>query len=326
MASENRASEVPSSVVMHRSKAWIIFAVLVSAGTLRAQSDTQPPRLISLTLDPGNVEVNNSSQSVTLQLHLQDDLSGIYSTSGNRVGVSLTSPSGNQVVSGLSQLQSGVIRDGVFQVPVNIPRYAEPGLWRITSVRLRDNAGNSVSLDNAALVAAGHVNTVLVQDGNPDTAPPVLQSISLSPPGVDVSSAARAITVDLVLTDDRSGVAQGLTSLDDFSMISPSGRESRFLSVSQFQLLSGSNTGGTYRAIFIMPQYSEPGAWKVNSVRLRDNVGSQKLYDAASLEAFGLSIQLSVASNPFYAQPPQLTGLAIIPSVINTSSSVQHDQ
>src|SRR5205823_5899013 len=93
----------------------------------------------------------------------------------------------------------------------NIPRYAEPGLWRLTSVRLRDNAGNSVSLDNAALVAAGHVNTVLVQDGNPDTAAPVLQSIRLSPPGVDVSSAARAITVDLVLTDDRSGVAQGLT-------------------------------------------------------------------------------------------------------------------
>src|SRR3989454_961363 len=326
MSSENRASDVPSSVVLHRSTAWIIFAVLVSAGTLRAQSDTQPPRLISLTLDPGNVEVTNSSQSVTLQLHLQDDLSGIDSTSGNRVGVTLTSPSGSQVVSDLSQPQGGVILDGVFQVPVNIPRSAEPGSWHITSVRLRDNAGNSASLDVAALVAAGLVNMVQVQDANPDTAPPVLQAVSLSPPGVDVSSAAQAITVDLVLTDDRSGVAPGLTSLDDFSMISPSGTQSRFLSVSQFQLLSGNSMSGIYRAIFIMPQYSEPGAWKVNSVRLRDNVGSQKLYDAASLEALGLSIQLSVASNPFDAQPPQLTGLAIRPSVINTSSSGQNVQ
>src|SRR3989441_9713478 len=155
MSSENRASDVPFSVVLHRSTAWIIFAVLVSAGTLRAQSDTQPPRLIGLSFDPGNVEVTNSSQIVTLQLHLQDDLSGIDSTSANRVGVTLTSASGNQVVSNLSQLQGGVILDGVFQVPVTIPRYAEPGMWRITSVRLRDNVGNSLSLDNAALIAAG---------------------------------------------------------------------------------------------------------------------------------------------------------------------------
>src|SRR5436190_19997424 len=326
MSRENRASDVPFSVVLHRSTAWIVFAVLVSAGTLRAQSDTQPPRLIGLTLAPGTVEVTNSSQIVTLQLHLQDDLSGIDSTSGNRVGVTLASPSGNQVVSGLSQPQGGVILDGVFQVPVSIPRYAEPGSWRITSVRLRDNAGNALVLDNAALVAAGLTNTVLVQDANPDTAPPVLQSLSLSPAGVDVSSAGQAITVDLVLTDDRSGIAPGLMSLDDFSMISPSGTQSRFLSVGQFQLLSGNSTSGTYRAIFIMPQYSEPGVWRVNSVRLRDNVGSQRLYDATSLAAFGISIQLYVASNPSDSQPPQLTGLTIRPSVINTASSGQNVQ
>ena len=326
MSRKNRASDVPFSIVLHRSTAWIIFALLVSAGTLRAQSDTQAPRLISLTLNPGTVEVTNSSQTVTLQLHLQDDLSGIDSTSANRIGVTLTSASGNQVVSGLSQIQGGVILDGVFQVPVNIPRYAEPGIWRITSVRLRDNAGNSLSLDNAALVAAGQMTMVVVQDTNPDTAPPVLQGVSLSPSGVDVSSGVQIITVDLVLTDDRSGVTQGLTSLDDFSMISPSGRQTRFLSVSQFQLLSGSNTSGTYRATLIMPQYSEPGVWKVNTLRLRDNAGSQRLYDAASLAAFGSSIQLSVASNPSDAQPPQLTGLTITPSVINTSPSGQNVQ
>src|SRR5438093_584526 len=326
MSRENRASDVPFSVVPHRSTAWIVFAVLVSAGTLRAQSDTQPPRLIGLTLDPGTVEVTNSSQSVTLQLHLQDDLSGIDSTSGNRVGVTLTSPSGNQVVSGVSEPQGGVILDGVFQVPLNIPRYAEPGMWRITSMRLRDKAGNSLSLDNAALVAAGQTNMVSVQDANPDTAPPELKSVSFSPPGVDVSSSARAITVDLVLTDDRSGIAQGLTSMDDFSLISPSGTQTRFLSVSQFQLVSGTSTSGAYRASLIMPQYSEPGMWRLNSLRLRDNAGSQRLYDATSLEPFGVSLQLGVASNPSDAQPPQLTGLTIRPSVINTSPSGQNVQ
>src|SRR5213594_1097579 len=318
MSRENQASDVPFSVVLHRTTAWIIFALLASAGTLRGHSNNPTPRLISLTIDQENVDVTNSSQTVTLQWHLQDDLSGVDSASANRIRAILTSPSGNQVVSGLSQLQSGVIRDGVFQVPVSIPRYAAPGLWRITSVRLRDNAGNSVSLDNAALVAAGQANTLMVQDGNPDTALPVLQSITLSPPIVDVSSSGQAVTVDLVVTDDRSGVAQGLISLDDLSLISPSGGESRFPSVSQFQV-SGSNTNGTYRAIFIVPQYSEAGVWKINSVRLRDNVGSERLYDAASLVSFGVSIQLFVTSNRSDAQPPQLTGLTIQPSVINTS-------
>src|SRR5437867_11463982 len=111
MSRENRASDVPSSVVLHRSTTWIIFAVLVSAGTLRAQSDTQPPRLISLTIDQGNVDVTNSSQTVTLQWHLQDDLSGVDSASANRIRAILTSPSGNQVLAGLSQLQRAVSRD-----------------------------------------------------------------------------------------------------------------------------------------------------------------------------------------------------------------------
>src|SRR2546425_8584041 len=75
-----------------------------------------------------------------------------------------------------------------------------------------------------------------------------------------------------------------------------------------------------------MPQSGAPGVWKVNSVRLRDNVGSQRLYDVTSLAAFGVSIQLYVASNPSDSQPPQLTGLTIRPSVINTASSGQNVQ
>src|SRR3989442_8093300 len=197
MSRKNRASDVPFSVVLRRSTAWIIFALLVSAVPLQAQSDTQPPRLTALTLDPGSVNVTNSSQIVTLQLHLLDDLSGIDGTSANRVGVTLTSASGNQVVSGLSQPQSGVILDGVFQVPVTIPRYAEPGLWRITSVRLRDNGGNSLFLDNATLAAAGQANTILGPDAKPGNAPPLLQSGSFSPPPEGGSPSTPANTLGL---------------------------------------------------------------------------------------------------------------------------------
>src|SRR5262245_24623356 len=116
MSPENRASQAPCSAKLHRSTAWIIFVLLLSAATLGAQSDTQPPRILSLTLDQENSDVTDSSQIITLQLHLQDDLSGIDGTSGNRVGVTLTSPSGNQVISGLSQQQTGVILDGIFRV------------------------------------------------------------------------------------------------------------------------------------------------------------------------------------------------------------------
>src|SRR5262249_44829278 len=134
-----------------------------------------------------------------------------------------------------------------------------------TSLRLRDNAGNVLTLDNANLISAGFTTTVLVSDANPDMDPPQLLAVAFSLASIDVGAGSQSMTVSLVLRDDLSGVNQGSAGVDDFVMTSPSGKQSRRLSINQFQLISGSNTVGMYRAILTVPQYSEPGVWKVSA-------------------------------------------------------------
>ena len=305
--------------------AFAIIFILACSAILLAQSDTQPPRLNGLGMNVSAVDVTSSSQVVTFALAIQDDLSGIDSTSPNGVAITLSSPSNNQVAFGLAAAQSGVILNGVFQVPVTLPRYGQAGNWRITSLRLRDNAGNAITLDNANLISAGFPTIVPVSDANPDMSPPQLLGVAFSLASIDVGASSQSMTVDLVLSDDLSGVGQGFTGVDDFVMTSPSGKQSRRLSINQFQLISGSNTLGTYRATLTMPQYSEPGVWKVSAVRLRDNAGSQRLYDGTALASFGSTIHI-VSSNPPDTTPPQLTGLTFTPAAINTSSSSQDVQ
>jgi hypothetical protein len=133
-----------------------------ATGRVEAQSDRLPPRLVGLTISPAAVDVTNASQVVTFALHLQDDLSGVDTTSVNRVSIVLTSPSGNQSTQSAVAVQPGVILDGVLQLFVTFPRYIEPGDWRIATVHLRDNTANTVNLGTAALSAAGFPTTVQV--------------------------------------------------------------------------------------------------------------------------------------------------------------------
>src|SRR5438874_1974959 len=101
--------------------ALAIVFILGCGSVLPAQSDTQPPRLNGLGMNVSTVDVTSSSQVVTFSLQIQDDLSGIDSTSANGVAITLSSPSNNQIAFGLATTQSGVILNGTFQVPVTLP-------------------------------------------------------------------------------------------------------------------------------------------------------------------------------------------------------------
>src|SRR5215467_877277 len=82
--------------------AFVIIFILACSTFLRAQSDTQPPQLNNLSSNVSGVDVTSSSQVVTFTLVIHDDLSGIDSTSPNAVAITLSSPSNNQVASGLA--------------------------------------------------------------------------------------------------------------------------------------------------------------------------------------------------------------------------------
>jgi hypothetical protein len=312
-----------------RSTVLVIAIASFTAASLVAQSDTTPPKLLDLTFSPSTVDVTAAAQTITFSLHITDDLSGIDTTSGNRIAVTLISPSANQFVTGFASALAGIVLDATVQVPVSIPRFSEAGTWTVRSVRLRDKTGNQVSVGTSVLAAAGFPTTLTVIDANPDVEPPQCTAVTMSPSSVNVSSAAASITVDLALTDNVSGISQifnrisetGLTS--DFRLTSPSGNQRRFLTIRSFQLISGTITNGTWRATLDMPQYSEPGVWKLTSLTLQDEAGNAKFHSAAELAAFGSSIELTVASFPSDTTKPVLTGLTFTPSFINTSVGAQ---
>src|SRR5205085_8200041 len=131
---------------------------------------------------------------------------------------------------------------------------------------------------------AGFPTTLTVVDANPDTQPPQIAAITMSPNSVDVSSSLATISVDVNFSDDLSGFSIGnSTTLSDFEIQSPSARQSRFLSILQWQPISGTANNGVWRASFVMPRYSEPGIWRIVGLRTNDQTGNERFLQAADL-------------------------------------------
>jgi hypothetical protein len=303
----------------------LLLVALVSlfCGSLHGQSDTQPPQLLGVSISPTTVDVSAFDRHVTITLQVTDDLSGIDLTSKFLVMVILTSPSGTQSLGTAAANQPGIVMSALIPLTLTIPAYSEPGFWTVKTLRLRDNVGNTILWNAAALTAAGFPSAMYVIDTNPDTQAPRLQAIGMTPSSVDVSVAPATVTVDLTLTDDRAGISASTASLKDFELRSPSGRQSRLISTFDRHLVQGTALNGVWRALFTMPQYSEPGVWSVVSVIVRDRIGTTRVYDAATMATFGASARMTVASSPADIVPPVLRSLSFTPGIVNTSVSSQ---
>lgn len=308
---------------MKRQLGGLLLAAALSLFSAFGQSsDTQPPQLTGMSISPPTVDVTSSAQTVNFTLQITDNLSGIDFNSGNRVAVTLRSPAG-QSVAGFASPQAGTILSAAVTVPVVIPRYAASGAWQVYNIRLRDNAGNTSNLNNAAIVAAGYPSSVDVIDANPDTQAPTLVSMTQAPNNVDVSAGDVTITVEISLADDISGVRFPDYALSDFELRSPSGKQSRLIGGPQFVRISGTDTNGVWRASFKMPKYSEPGIWKVAAMRLQDAARNVRSYSPATMAVYGSMIEVTVASSPADTTAPTISRVTVIPNFVNTSLGAQ---
>jgi len=137
----------------------VLLALLVTslATVAAAASDTTPPKLVSLTVTPNQVDVSTSSQDVTVTAVITDDLSGVsYSGDATPGDVSsyvyLLSPSGNQTI-GLNGFT--LVSGDTYASTMTVPQYAEQGIWRDWVVYLTDEVGNYVWLYEDDLISAG---------------------------------------------------------------------------------------------------------------------------------------------------------------------------
>ncbi|MDD3524534.1 MAG: SdrD B-like domain-containing protein, partial [Candidatus Cloacimonetes bacterium] len=274
--------------------------------------DTKPPDIMSFDFSPKAVDTSASSQEITVTARLTDDLSG-FSQGYFR----FQSPSKIQDV-GLwfssSERTSGNGLDGIYERKITLPQYSEPGTWKLSSVELRDNVGNSKYISGVEVEALG-IPTEFEVESVGDTTPPTIASFDFNPKAVDTSTSSQEITITARLTDDLSGFSQGY-----FRFQSPSKIQDVGLWFSSSERTSGNELDGSYERKITLPQYSEPGTWKLSSVELRDNVGNSKYISGVEVEALGIPTEFEVESVGD-TKPPSVASFDFNPKAVDTSTS-----
>ena len=154
--------------------------------------DLEDPVVHELRLDRTSVDVSDAAGVVTGLVHVTDD-TGVSNVHLNLTASGSEDPPGD----GFGGRVSGTVRDGWWRLRIDVPRYLPA-----TTLNLAATATDRLSRTGYAEYA----DQVTVLDRNPDLQLPVLQSLEVSTPAVDVRTAAAEFRVRVHITDDASGV------------------------------------------------------------------------------------------------------------------------
>lgn len=296
----------------------MVMMLLVTASLAMAQTaDTTPPELVSFNFVPSTIDLSGGPQSVTVNLQLTDDLSGVpYGAN-----VQFVSPS-FKYFNAFATFTSGDALNGTYVGSIEFSPFVENGIWTVGSIYVADVVGNRVFIDTATLASRGFPTQLTVVNSTPDTEPPMVSDLSFDPSALDVSTAPMSTTVQLGTTDNVSGVVLGsFGSGDCFPMrfVSPSGAQDQYLSQVDFSLVNGTPQDGAWQATLTLPQFSEAGFWQLQNLKLEDYARNDVWLFPLDLATLGLPTGLNVVSSSTDTTPPTLQSLDFAPRVINTS-------
>ena len=236
----------------------------VTTFTVQSTPDTTPPTLTGASFAPNPTDVSAGSQSVTASVTVNDAGSGVGS-----IFMTVAPPNGSPespIFVGPFALNSGTAGSGTWTASFNVPRYAAPGAWSISSVTASDNAENVARYGTGGSALPAYT-PLQVNDANPDTVAPAVNAIQITPPSVDVSTGEKDVTLDFSVTDARSGA----TSVG-YTVSSPSG--SQTMSGTINSLFSGTPQSGHWDVVVPIGTHAESGTWKVTQVSATDAIGN----------------------------------------------------
>jgi len=260
-------------------------------------SDTTPPKVVSFSFDPPSADVRFAPANVTITANITDDLAGVESACGR-----LLSPSGAQQTADFCMPRvSGTPLSGQWRTTIQVNRFVEPGLWRLFFYDLDDVTANRFT---------GPLSSpTLSVTSDPDTTAPTLVSLNITPNEVDTSLVDQPITVEMVVTDDKSGVdwanIYAAVTLSDQARL-----QHRY---GWGQRVRSGPAPNTYFLDMVMPRHSKNGFWRAQ-IELQDLAGNRRYL---SLPTFPLFVRISTED----AQRPRLTGFDIQPPSVDTSQS-----
>ncbi len=218
--------------------------------------DVTAPVLVSTTAT-SPIDTSSSSQLVTIDMNITDDLSGVKS-----VLIYLNGPLGNSIVNGNATKVSGTALNGMYQLKVTAPKKSPKGDL-VIEVVVWDLAGNQLKVGNAATVK---------QTGEGDVTAPVLVSTTATSP-IDTSSSSQLVTIDMNITDDLSGVKSVLIYLN--------GPLGQIIETGNATKVSGTALNGMYQLKVTAPKKSPQGDLVIEVV-VWDLAGNMSRNDRAA--------------------------------------------
>jgi len=298
-----------------RFSSFRVGLALVAAASVRVSaqvSDVTPPQLQAVAISPTSVDVSASSKTVTVDMGVTDNLSGV-----DTVIAILVAPNGTMAQSRATSL------DGyTYRATITIPRYAANGTW-LLRITLVDGVNNRAVIGSNVLQSRGLPFSISVASSPVDVTPPVPVGISFSPSTVDVSTQAQDVTVQIRVNDDLSGVVVDPTIFTGFTLVvqSPVGQQIRLYNVDF--AVTGTPLASIWQATFQVPHYADAAAWQIVQLRVTDAAGNDRFLSAADLANLGVAPQLIVTSTISDRTAPTLAGFSFSPTVINTALGPQ---
>jgi hypothetical protein len=273
--------------------------------------DTTAPQLVALGIAPSTVDTSLQSATLTVSVHVVDDLSGVSDGVGTAASqVVLRGPSGAhhaRATLSVDHRTAGDALDATFVVALTLPRWSEQGVWTVESVTLVDQVGN-----RQILTAPG---VTFTQTGIGDTSAPQIRSFSMSTTNADVRTTSASIVLRSRIVDDLSGAADGLTgSATSVVFASPSGRQRLTVAFGAAQRVAGDGLDGNYSMTATVAAHAEPGVWTMTDAWPTDQAGNVGHLTPTDWAAKGYAGSFTVVSDT----PPD-TGPTVPPGSTATS-------
>ena len=293
------------------STADLAAAGFPSAVDQTGAGDTAAPQLVALGLAPASVDTSLQSATITVSVHVVDDLSGVSDGVAKAASqVVLRGPSGAhhaRATLSVDHRTAGDALDATFVVAVTLPRWSEQGVWTVEGVTLVDQVGNSQTL-----TAPG---VSFTQTGIGDTSAPQIRSFTMATTTADVRATSASIVMQGRIVDDISGAADGLVdSPTSVVFTSPSGRQRLTVSFGAAQRVSGNGLDGNYSVSATVAAHAEPGVWTMADAWPTDRAGNVGHLTAADWAAKTFGGSFTVVSDT----PPD-TGPTVPPTPTTTS-------
>lgn len=282
--------------------------------------DETIPTIHSLTLLSTEANTSNSSAKIRYRVQISDNLSGfswLDLSFWNPVSYTSINPNG------MGAWNSLVAVDGVkktYEGTIEVPQGTAEGDWILQNIWISDKAGNvgSVTLTPELQAVKFTVNSTASNPIEPqDQFAPWPVALNLEKTSVDVSAADQKVKVQLAINNDDLPTNYWISV--SFYMEHGYGYENS-ISVSDFQLVSGTVSNGIYEGNLVIPQYSKNGNYTITSIDISENnqFGNYKTFnrwrDSIPSE-FRKTISVSGTQD---VTAPILQSIAITPSSADT--------